>query len=354
MIPVQLSLEDVQHLSAEVRALSAARLPLEKHLADAGRGHGRRLQVISQEISDRLQNGEAIDQIVQGQRSGASRMLAATLAAGVQSGDLAASIELLGDLASDLVDVRTRLTRAMAYPLVICVIAGALFLFSLRIFLQQIFETLVDVGADISPAFYWIYAYDERYPQWPWVCPAVLLALVLIWVISGRASQMAFRGPERLLLLIPGVRGLVRDLQFYALTRMTGLLIERQLPLSDALMLAGSCAGDYHLESASRLQADAVRRGTTVTVSTGHWKKGQMPPLLQACISHPVDNDTQLIERLRGVASHYQHRIGLNLAWLQHVIPGALLVVVGGGATFIYAIALMWPVRELYQSLSVF
>jgi general secretion pathway protein F len=354
MKPVQLSLEDVQHLSAEVRALTAAHLPLEKHLADAGQGHGRRLQAISQEISDRLQNGEAIDQIVESQQPGASRMLAATLAAGVQSGDLSTSIELLGDLASDLVDVRTRLTRAMAYPLVICVIAGALFLFSIRIFLQQIFETLVDLGADISPVFYWIYAYDERYPQWPWVCPAVLLALVLLWVISGRASRMAFRGPERLLLVIPGVHSLVRDLQFYTLTRMTGLLIERELPLPDALVLAGSCVGNPGLETACLSEAEAIRRGTVVEPATDNWQPGQMPPLLQACVTHAVTSDTLLVDRIKGVASHYQRRIGLNLAWLQHVIPGALLLVFGGGAVFIYAISLMWPVRELYRTLTDF
>ena len=347
-------LEDLQHLSAEIRALTEARLPLEKHLADAGRGHGRRIQELSQEISERLQTGESVENIVDRQKPGPSRMLAAALAAGVLSGDMTMSVELLGDLAADLVNARTRLTRAMAYPLVICIIAGALFLFSIRLFLRQLFDILVDLGANLAPIVYWIHACDERYPQWPWVCSAAALAVVLAWLVSGRAERMAFRGPERVLLLIPGVRSLVRDLQFYTLTRMVALFIQRELPLPDALRLAGSCVGDAGLETACSVEAAAIQRGESTSGPDGRWRRGQMPPLLQACVTHHVEHDSELVDRLGGVAGHYQRRISLNLAWLQHVIPGSLLVLFGGGAVFVYVMTLMWPVSELYRSLTVF
>ncbi len=354
MKPIQLTLDDVQKLCTEVRSLTAAKLPLEPHLADAGRGHGHRLSSLCQDISGRLQNGEPIETLVAGQQPGASRMLAATLAAGMQSGDMSTSVELLGDLASDLVSVRTQLTRAMAYPLVICLIAGALFLFAVRLFLQQVFEVLVDLGTNMPLFVYHLAAIDERYPHWPWFFPGLLAVIVLLWMISGRAGRMAFRGPELLLLLIPGVRDLIRDLHFYALTRMTRLLVERQLPLPDALTLAGSCVGSLHLESACAAEAECIRRGQPSNPPAGPWRAGQVPPMLHAAISHPTGSDDVLTDRLRGVAAHYQRRVGLSLAWLQHIIPGALLVVLGGGAVFVYGLALVWPVTELYRSLMTF
>lgn len=354
MKPLQLTLNDVQQLSAEVRALTEARLPLEQHLADAGRGHGRRIELLCNEISGRLQAGESIDHIVDGQSPGASRMLTAALAAGIRSGDMATSIELLGDLSNDLVETRTRLTRAMAYPLVICVLAGALFLVAVRQFLKQVFETLLDLGTDISPVFYHLYVWDERYPHWPWICPIGLLVIAALWLIRGRGGQMAFHGSDRVLLMIPGVRSLIRDLHFYMLTRMTGLLVQRQMPLPEALTLAGNCVGDDRLEEACSKQAASIRQGTSAVLHDDSWRPGQMPPLLQASVTHPVSNDDELIDRLRGVAGHYHRRIGLNLAWLQHVIPAALLVVFAGGAVFTYGMLLMWPVAKLYQSLSTF
>lgn len=354
MKPIRLSMDEVQQLCTEIRTLTAAGLPLEHHLADAGRGHGQRINAVCEEISRRLENGESIETIVADQKPGPSRMLAAALAAGVQTGEMNASVELLGDLAADLVAVRTQLTRAMAYPLVICVIAGMLFLVAIRRFLQEVFLVLVDLGSDLSPVVFHIMALDERYPQWTWVVPGGLLLVILVWVLSGRSGRMAFRGPERLLLLIPGVRSLIRDLQFYTLTRMTWLLVERELPLPTALLLAGGCVGNRHLEAACAEEAGRIRRGARSEQPEGRWQPGQMPPLLQVSVAHEAQNDGQLLERLMGVAAHYQRRMGLNLAWLQHVIPGALLVLFGGGAVFVYGVILMWPVAKLYESLQAF
>lgn len=347
-------MDDVQQLCTEIRTLTAAGLPLEKHLADAGRGRGRRISAVCQQISDRLENGESVEQVVSEHHPGSSRMLAATLAAGVRSGDLNASVELLGDLASDLVSLRTQLTRAMAYPVLICVIAGGLFLLSIRLFLQRIFAVLVDVGADLSPLAYRLAALDEQHPEWPWYASVGLLLVLLLWLLSVRSGRMAFRGPERLLLLIPGLRSLIRDLQFYTLTRMTGLLIERQLPLPDALLLAGACVGDPRLEAACADEASRIRRGAEVDHPEGPWRPGRLPPLLQVSVAHPAHSDIQLSERLMGVAVHYQRRMGLNLTWLQHVIPGAMLLLFGGGAVFVYSLSLVWPVARLYESLNVY
>jgi len=349
-----LTLSDIDALSAEIRALAAARLPLEKHLVDAGRGRGRRVETVAREISQRLEHGEQIDDIVRQHQSGAGRMLAATLIAGIRSGDLAKSVELLGDLSSDLVEVRSQLTRALIYPTVICVLAGALFLFSIRIFLSRVFELLIDLGSEMPTVFYWLYAADQRYPAWPWVLPCGLIASLLVWTLARWNGQVAFRGPGRLLLLIPGVSALVRDIRFYTLTRMLCLLVERQLPLPDALIIAGCCLGDSHLERACRHESASIRRSLRRELPAGVWRPGQLPPLLHACLAQQSVNEQVFASQLRGVAGHYQKRIWMSLSWLQHVIPPLLLVTIGGTAAVIYGLALMWPVGELYRSLTTF
>jgi general secretion pathway protein F len=349
-----LTLSDIDALSAEIRALAAAGLPLEKHLGDAGRGRGRRVEALTKEISQRLESGEQIDHIVSQYKSVPGRMLAATLVAGIRSGDLATSVELLGDLSADLVEVRSQLMRAMVYPIAICVLAGALFLFSIRLFLRRVFEMLVDLGSDIPSVFYWMYAADQRYPAWPWILPCALIVVLVIWMLDGRNGQAAFRGPGRILLLIPGVSALLRDIRFYTLTRMLCLLIERQLPLPDALMISGCCVGDSHLEQACRTEVIATRRGNHSALPTGVWRRGQLPPLLHACLAHKAANERVFADRLRGVAGHYQGRIWLSLSWLQHVIPPLLLVAIGGSTVAIYGLVLMYPVGELYRSLMTF
>lgn len=349
-----LTLSDIDALSAEIRALAAARLPLEKHLVDAGRGRGPRLEVLTKEISQQLESGGQIDDIVNQYQSTPARMLAATLVAGIRSGDLATSVELLGDLSSDLIKVRSQLTRALVYPVVICMIAGALFLFSIRMFLRRVFELLIDMGSEIPSLFYWLYAADERYPTWPWILPCGLMVALGVWMLTGRSGQVAFRGPGRVLLLIPGVSALIRDIRFYTVTRMLCLLVKRQLPLPDALIIAGSCVGDGDLELACRAEADAIRRGVRTELPDGVWRRGQLPPLLHACLVQDSLAEDVFADQLLGVAGHYQKRIWLSLTWLQHVIPPLLLIAIGGSAAVIYGLTLMWPVSELYRTMTTF
>jgi len=177
---------------------------------------------------------------------------------------------------------------------------------------------------------------------------------LLVWIFAGRNGQVAFRGPGRILLLIPGVSALLRDIRFYTLTRMLCLLVERQLPLPDALMISGCCVGDSHLERACCEEADATRRGIRTELPKGVWRRGQLPPLLHACLAQESANERVFADQLRGVSGHYQKRIWLSLSWLQHVIPPLLLVAIGGSAAVIYGLALMWPVGELYRSLTTF
>ncbi len=91
-----LTLEDIQHLSDEVRLLVRAGLPLEQHLASAGRGHSPRLQEVTQTMADGLGQGHSLQHVIEQSGVGASRMLASAIAAGLRTGDLATTIEMMG------------------------------------------------------------------------------------------------------------------------------------------------------------------------------------------------------------------------------------------------------------------
>ena len=89
------TLQDIENLSIEVKALVDARLPLETNLAEAGTGHGRRLQELTESISTSLAKGETLDATIRTSQLGAPRMLAAAVAAGVRSGELGSAVEVL-------------------------------------------------------------------------------------------------------------------------------------------------------------------------------------------------------------------------------------------------------------------
>lgn len=348
-----LTLEDIHKLSDEVRLIVRTGLPLEQHLAEAGRGHGQRLQQLTQAISEGLNNGQDLSSVINQEGSAVSRMLAAAVAAGVRSGDLATTIEMMGDLAADLVDLRKQIVHAIAYPLILLGIAWCLFSSFVFVSLNRIYFAATDLGVALHPVLDMCLGTLFEHPAVLLVVPGVGAALLLFWMLSGRASSMAFRGPERILLLLPGVGGLVRDMRFYTLTRMLSLLIEKQLPLTEALILAGAGCGSARLDSACQKAAELVTNGNPSGLVMGkRWHPDQLPPLLQACLKQTSTEGSRLILRLRAITQHYRARLDFNTAWLRIVMPVILFIVIAGGTTLLYAASVFWPVIEIYRSLS--
>ncbi|MCA9033946.1 MAG: type II secretion system F family protein [Planctomycetaceae bacterium] len=349
----QLSLEDIRNLSDEVRLIVRAGLPLEQHLAAAGKGHGKRLELLTQSMIQHLNNGERLSDVIDQEQSGASRMLSAAVAAGVHCGDLGTTIEMMGDFASDLADLRKKIVHAMTYPLIVLALAWGMFAVFTRLSLVRIYSAAMDLGVEFHPVLDRFIEIVVDYPEIMFLVPLAFLLLWGGWVISGRASSMAFRGPERLLLLCPGVGGLVRDMRFYTLTRILGIMIEKQMPLPDALVLAGAACGSANLDQACQKAAEKIFNGDATGLSVNsRWKRGQMPPLLQACLKQASSNADRLSLRLSAIAQHYRTRLDFNSAWIRVVMPIAIFLVVAGGSVVLYSASIFWPVVEIYQQLA--
>jgi type II secretory pathway component PulF len=348
-----LTLEDIQQVSDEIRHLVRAGMPLEQTLADAGRGRGRRLQELTRTISEGLQQGRSLQDIIEDQSAGPPRMLAAAVGAGVQSGDLGLTVELMGDFASDIVDLRSRLAQSAAYPLTIAAVAGLLVMLVIQHALVRFYDAIVLWGIETHPWLQALLEWNQAYPGWTLIMPLAGFCLLIFWMASGRASAMAFKGPERLVFLLPGVWALVRDLQNYTLTRMLSLLTERGLPLQDALMLAGTSSGATRLETACNDAATRIKQGqAVVSYDAGGRQSGRrLPSLLAACLKQVEHDERRMVHRLRSVAEFYRSRLVRNLTWIRLLMPVLMFLVIAGGCVLTYATLVFWPVSELYRNL---
>lgn len=350
---MSVTLEDIQNLSTEVRDLVKAGLPLETHLATAGRGHGKRLEQLTEEINRSLSAGHSLDDTIRQNQFGAPRILAAAVAAGVRTGRLGESIEMLGDMAGDLVSLRQRILQSISYPLTIVAMGLLLFCIFIRNFFWRMKAIVDDPHVDAAPMLKYLLELDRTYWWWPYVFPVLGAIGLVMWFVSGRAASMTFRGPERLLLVLPGVRGLIRDLRFYSLSRMLAMLVERQVPLSESLLLAGACTGDDSLDDACRRTAAEIEQGAVSSLGmSSSWQPGALPPLLAACLMRFSAHEDQLRERLKGLSAYYQRRLQLSVLLLRNVVPVAMFVIIGGGTVVLYAMTVFWPVTEIYRILS--
>ena len=348
-----LSLEDTQHLAEEIRHLVRAGMPLEESLAEAGKGRGRRFKAMAQAVSEGLNRGESLQKLVEDQAVGAPRMLASAIGAGVRSGDLGLAVELMGDFAADVLSLRNKLFQSAMYPLTIPAVASLLIVIVIQHALELFLDTIVSWNIEIHPWLRWLLEFNRDVPWWTLIFPAAGFLLITLWMVSGRAASMNFRGPERLLLLLPGVRPLVRDLQTYTAVRMMSLLIERGLPLQEALILAGGASGSGQLDRACRESAARVENGQSAggTAGTAVSVRNQLPPLLRVSLNQVEQNEERLVHRLRSVAEFYRNRMERNATWIRLTMPVLMFVMVGGGTVLAYGMMVFWPMSEIYRNL---
>ena len=357
MFNSKLSLEDMQALSEEISHLVGAGMPLEESLAEAGMGRGTRLKKVMQDLSDGLGRGQSLPELIERESVGAPRMLASAVGAGIQSGNLSLAVEMMGDFAADVVDLRNRLLQAAAYPLTIVVIASLLLILYVQNTMELFLETIVTWKLDVNWWLLQLLEFNKAAPWWTLILPAGLILLTAFWMISGRAATMAFHGPEKIFLLLPGVGALVRDLQNYTLTRMLSLLADRSIPLSDALTMAGGASGAGRLERACDELALSIRRGDVMGVESrqatdsGRTRRFPLPPLLEACLQQLQHSEGRLVLRLRSVADFYRGRLERNFAWIRLLMPFVFFVVIGGGCALLYSMMVFWPATELYRHL---
>ena len=343
---MSVKLEDIQNISNEVSSIVRAGLPLESGLAQSSTAQLSRLASM---ITEQLEDGVSPDKLVSDSPDHGTRMLTAAVAVGVRSGRLADSIELMGNLASDLIGLRRRVLQSLSYPLIVLLVGILLFMTWIHWFLGKAYDLMTDRGST-GGLLHRLIEFDQQCWWWPLAIPIAVLLVAAWWTMTGRASSMAFRGPERILLLLPGVGAVVRDLQFYLLTRLLTQMIERKQPLHESLVLAGACSGSAGLEAACNRASRQVEAGVNAFSPVQEWQQGQLPPLLAACLNQPDGNEELLIRRLEGIAGHYRRRLNVNLTWLRHVVPVAMFVIIGGSTVALFSLAFFWPVVEVYRS----
>jgi type II secretory pathway component PulF len=357
MIPSKLSLEDMQALSEEISHLVKAGMPLEESLAQAGAGRGERLKTVMRKLSDGLSQGRTLPELIERESIGAPRMLASAIGAGIQSNSLSLTVELMGDFAADVVSLRNRLLQAAAYPLTVVLIASVLLIFLVQKTLELFLETIDSWQLDVNWLLLRLLEWNRAAPWWTYILPVGLLMLTGFWMLSGRAATMAFQGPEKLFLLLPGVRPLVRDLQNYTLTRMLSLLTDRGIALPEALSLAGGASGAVRLENACHELSQNIRRGNGIDLESDSaviprkHRRYSLPPLLDVCLQQVQHSEDRLVLRLRSVADFYRNRLERNLAWVRLLMPFAMFIVVAGGCALLYSAMVLWPAAELYRHL---
>ena len=348
-----ISLDQLVALNEEMAALVRAGVPLEQGLGEIARDMPGRVGEIATHLSERMQAGESLSQVLATDEKTFPPVWRAVVEAGQRSGRLASALEGLTTTVRRAAELRHAVGTALVYPLAVVGLAYGLFVFAV-IRLAPVtlgaYEDLTSSSDPVLASMAWLGQTAKWWVVWP---PLVLsLFLVFRWYRSGRASitqgQAATGRREGLFgRCWPCMGRSIRDGRMATFAELLSLLIKQHVPLQEAIVLAADASGDRGLSRAA--QEIAGRQQSGELFEGRDSIPAPFPPLLGWLVLAGADQPG-IGDTLLRTADAYRERAAHAATWTSLYLPIVLTAVFGGAATVFQAVVTIGPVyRMLYE-----
>lgn len=333
-------------LNREIASLVRAGVPLEAGLLAGALADAQSQGELSRRLAGRLQAGQSLVEALQAERDRLPAAYCAVVTAGVRAGRLPEALEAVAAVAESREELRRRVRLALIYPAIVLTLAYALFVgFVVWVAprIEEMFVVMRLPGGRLAPL---LGRLRETVSVWgPAIPAAVLLAGVgcFVWSIRGGRG-----GRVNLWRRLPLTGPILRNAETGAFCELLSLLVGHDVPLPEALRLAGEAVGAEPLRSASRQAAARLEEGRPLAESLAASRA--LSPLLSWLMA---GNPRDLGGSLQRAAQLYQRRAQVCSDWLRLFAPIAVLVIVGGGGVLLYGLAIFGPVMEMLDRLTV-
>lgn len=271
-----------------------------------------------------------------------SEFYRASIAAGEQSGKLAAVLLHL----ADSVEARQRnlqtVKLAMLYPALLLVVSLAIITLLLTYVVPDIVRVFTSRGADLPLLTRGLIAFSDGIRTYGWM---VILALIVstamarTW-LSKPANKLVFHRMISQGLLTRGISKQVNSAQF-AGTLAT--LIQSGVPLLEALTAAGAVTPNHHIRAKIGVAAGRVREGSSLQDAI--IEAGCFPPMLTAMVASG-ENSGNLGPALDRAATDQQRELDAWVSTLVALVEPAILLLMGG-FVMLMVLAILLPIVDL-------
>lgn len=342
------SQETSLQFAGHVAELARAGLPLSSGLrALSEELPSRQLRRTLYAASVRLENGESVETVIDQSSQSLPDDLRVLLRAGLRSGRFAVLLEEYLTLVRQARDTRRQLMLGLIYPALLLLASGSL-LVVLAVWvvpdIKGIFLGFDTELPSLTEGLLWI---SDIIIDWGASALLGFAALAVCAWIAAR-SLVGTAALRRLFCAIPVIGTSSRAISLGHFCHLLALLIDSELPLPDAIKIAGSGCGDSDLDQASQKLAQRVAMGASLQEAASSLP--QFPSSLVRTFRWEGRQDV-LPAALRAAAQGFEVRAESQSRLLPLIIEPVMVMSVG--ATFgLLVIALFMPLVKLLNDLS--
>ncbi len=266
----------------------------------------------------------------------------AMVAAGETTGSLTVILARLADLLERQAAVRGKLFAALAYPLVLAVVALGVVAALMIFVVPRVVEQFTDVGQQLPFLTRAVIALSSFAANWWWLIALLIAAAAFTWVSAMRRETFKARVDARL-LRFPVIGRLLRDLYAARFARTLATMVASRLPLVEGLRLTVPTIRNAALAGATAGLVDQVRAGGSLSAAMR--ETGVFPPLL-IYMTASGESAGRLEQMLERAADYLEREFDRFTAASMALLEPAIIVVMGACVALII-LAILLPILQL-------
>ncbi len=339
----QLSQTQLVDFTRQLASLVAAGLPLERALANqAAEAESRQLKTLLEDIRAGVAGGQSLAATLATYPKDFSEVYRGMVAAGEASGSMATVLLRLATWLEASQALRTKLTQACIYPVIVVTVAilvvGALLTFVV----PQVVGVFANARQKLPPLTVITLALSGFLRGWwlPILCTGIAGAWAAWWALR---QPLLRRGFDQWLLGFPLIGPLVRDTNAARFGATLGALAGAGVPILKALQAAAQTLGNQAMRAGAERAQDAVREGGGVARALG--EGGRFPPSLITFIALG-EQTGQLADMADRAAARLAASVERRTLWLVSLLEPALILAMGVMVLLI-VLAVLLPIIQL-------
>ncbi len=341
----RISVQELSEMTRQLSTLVAAHIPLVEALAAlVEQTENVKLKGMLSTVKDSVNEGSSLGNALEVHPKAFSALYINMVKAGEASGALDRVLLKLADFLEAQVRLKSKITTAMAYPVIMALIALIMILGLFTFIIPKITALFEGLNATL-PLPTRILIGISRIISDYWFVVIALFAL-LYWAFqrythteNGRHRYHAF------LLKVPVFGNLVRLIAISRFAGTLSTLLAAGVPLLNALHIVKNIVTNVILQNVIKEAASEIKEGSSLAAPLK--RHGEFPPMLIHMISvgERVGN---LEEMLARVSTSYDNQVESKISTLTSLLEPLIIVGMGGTIGFI-VMAILLPLLNMNQ-----
>ena len=343
------TLDDFMAWNDQLAALAAAGVPLDVGLGRLEVDAATTLEKINATVARRVSRGESLAESLDDDEPTVPTPYRSLVQFGIRSGNLSTALHGSSRLAESIDESQYALRAAFFYPLIVCslayvgIVAFCLFFVPA---LENVYQGLrISSGSGLRV----LQMLSDTLPYWVAVPPVAMLLWYFwrMWNRSRRSQSMAVTIGDS--TWIPGMSQVLFQERCANFAETVAKLLEKETPLEEALRLAAGASGDARLTKGAQALAAGLVQGELPADDSPEARR--FPPFLRWALWHS-ETTIGRDRALRMAAGIYRQSAQRRADRLRLFAPMIVGIVLGGGVTLLYGLALFVPVAQMLRALA--